>query len=79
MSATQVRTMKKKCLKESAGNTTDAHAFMTKLHREGCFVRFKTDLQKRITRVFIATPEQVKLLTHYGSIIIQEHTFYTNA
>ena len=71
--------MKTKCSRESAEKTTDAHAFMTELHRKGCFVRFKTDLQRRITCVFFATPEQVDLLTHYGSVIIQDNTFNTNA
>eukprot|EP00904_Undaria_pinnatifida_P001816 jgi/Undpi1/11635/HiC_scaffold_35.g13930.m1 len=59
--------------------TTDAHAFVTDFHRNGCFVRFATDSQKRITCVFFATPEQVELLTHYGSVIIQDNTFNTNA
>ena len=52
MSETQVQTMRTTCSKESAEKTTDAHAFMTELHRKGCFVRFKMDLQRRITGVF---------------------------
>lgn len=71
--------MKIKCSKESTGKTTDVHAFMNELHRQSCFVRFKTDSEKRITCVFFATPEQVELLTQYGSVIIQDNTFNTNA
>ena len=71
--------MKTKCSRSSAEKTTDAHAFVTDFHRNGCFVRFATDSQKRITCVFFATPEQVELLTHYGSVIIQDNTFNTNA
>ncbi|CAN0274374.1 unnamed protein product, partial [Scytosiphon promiscuus] len=52
---------------------------MNELHRQSCFVRFKTDSEKRITCVFFATPEQVELLTQYGSVIIQDNTFNTNA
>ena len=79
LSATYVRTMRTKRSRESAEKTTVAHAFMTELHRKGCFVRFKTDVQKRITCVFFASPEQVQLLTHYGSVTIQDNTFNTNA
>ena len=70
--------MKTKCLR-AAEKTSDAHAFMTDLHRKGSFVRFATDTQKRTTCVFFATPEQVELLTHYGPVIIQDNTFNTNA
>ena len=70
--------MKTKCLR-AAEKTSDAHAFMTDLHRKGSFVRFATDTQKRTTCIFFATPEQVELLTHYGSVIIQDNIFNTNA
>eukprot|EP00904_Undaria_pinnatifida_P003962 jgi/Undpi1/13567/HiC_scaffold_8.g03226.m1 len=70
--------MKTKCLR-SAEKTADAHAFMTDLHRKGCFVIYLRHSQKRITCVLFATPEQVELLTHYGSVIIQDNTFTTNA
>eukprot|EP00904_Undaria_pinnatifida_P013113 jgi/Undpi1/8932/HiC_scaffold_26.g11393.m1 len=57
----KVRTMKTKCLR-AAEKTSDAHAFMTDLHRKGSFVRFATDTQKRTTCVFFATPEQLCLV-----------------
>ncbi|CAB1113554.1 unnamed protein product [Ectocarpus sp. CCAP 1310/34] len=73
-----VRTIISRAERESAADVEDARQFLGKLQKEGVWVRFQLDEDRRVARIAWALDEQQGNALRYSSIIIQDNTFNTN-